>query len=446
MTYSSAPQPEPGQRRRSGRWLFTRAHLSAVLVAAVGVLIGVIGGRPDALVVIAPLVIIVIWSIALRPTGSPSAEAQVARGTVPEGQSNAVVISTEGVQGAELVAASLAATAWIRRRPEHGAVVELLDPSGEQEASQLTIGADPERWGNRSYGTALVGVVGAWGAYSWGPLPLASGTRRMVPAAEVFDNGAPAPHPRGLVGHHRSARAGQGSEFNSIRPFQWGDRLKRINWPRSTRTGELHVTSSYADQDTHVALIVDAQNDLGGSEGYGGKASTLDRAVRSAAAIGEHFTAQGDRVSLQVISGALPVRLSPGTGGKHFRRLLDVLATAVPSPERKIDPERVRLGITPGTLVVIVSSLVSEAMFSRAAALAHSGITVVAIDVLGDSAPDYRGQPEHEQLAWRLRMLERDREIRRVQQAGAAVVPWRGPGSLDLILRQLARRGRAGAM
>lgn len=95
---------------------------------------------------------------------------------------------------------------------------------------------------------------------------------------------------------------------------------------------------------------------------------------------------------------------------------------------------------------VIVSSLVSEAMFSRAAALAHSGITVVAIDVLGDSAPDYRGQPEHEQLAWRLRMLERDREIRRVQQAGAAVVPWRGPGSLDLILRQLARRGRAGAM
>lgn len=105
-----------------------------------------------------------------------------------------------------------------------------------------------------------------------------------------------------------------------------------------------------------------------------------------------------------------------------------------------------RLGITPGTLVVIVSSLVSEAMFSRAAALAHSGITVVAIDVLGDSAPDYRGQPEHERIAWRLRMLERDREIRRVQQAGAAVVPWRGPGSLDLILRQLARRGRAGAM
>ena len=39
-------------------------------------------------------------------------------------------------------------------------------------------------------------------------------------------------------------------------------------------------------------------------------------------------------------------------------------------------------------------------------------------------------------------MLERDREIRAVQAQGVPVVPWLGPGSLDVVLRQLGRRGR----
>ena len=33
-------------------------------------------------------------------------------------------------------------------------------------------------------------------------------------------------------------------KFASIRPFQAGDRLRRIHWPRSLRSGALHVTST----------------------------------------------------------------------------------------------------------------------------------------------------------------------------------------------------------
>ena len=46
-------------------------------------------------------------------------------------------------------------------------------------------------------------------------------------------------------------------------------------------------------------------------------------------------------------------------------------------------------------------------------------------------------------LAWRIRLLERRREIRRVQEVGVPVVQWGGPGSLDAVLRDLRRRASA---
>ena len=43
-------------------------------------------------------------------------------------------------------------------------------------------------------------------------------------------------------------------------------------------------------------------------------------------------------------------------------------------------------------------------------------------------------------LAWRIRLLERRRELRMVMTAGIPVVQWRGPGSLDQVIRDISRR------
>ena len=51
--------------------------------------------------------------------------------------------------------------------------------------------------------------------------------------------------------------------------------------------------------------------------------------------------------------------------------------------------------------------------------------------------PDVRRQ-----LAWRMRLLERETLLLRVSRAGVPVVPWRGPGTLDDVLRGLGRRAR----
>lgn len=433
---------ESSTTQQPGRWLLTHAHLRAIVVAALGTIAGLIAARPDVLVLVVPLLLAAVWSIIAKPTGQPWATGRLARDRVAEGESNAVIVRAGDMRGGDFAAVSLAPMPWVQRRPDHGSRVAAIGGGGAE--AHFTLGADPQRWGDRKYGATLVGAVGPWAAYVWGPVPLAGKQRPVTPAAEPFDSGVPAPHPRGVVGHHRASRPGQGSEFSSIRPFQWGDRLKNINWPRSLRSSELHVTSTHADQDTHVALILDAQSDLGSSEGIGTESSTLDRSVRAAAAIGEHFALQGDRVSLQIMSGAMPKRLMPGSGPAHFRRLLDVLGGAVPAPEREIDPAKIRLGLRAGTLVVIVSSFVSEGVLVRAAALARSGLTVVAVDVLGETQLHNESIDVPDQLAWRVRMLEREREIRRVTQAGVSLVPWRGPGSLDMVLRMLTRRGSAG--
>jgi len=326
----------------------------------------------------------------------------------------------------------------------------------------LDVGLQSLRWGRRLVGSGLVAATSAWGAFRFGPLDCPPRTLRTLPLPATFDAQAPTPHPNGLVGLNRSRRAGDGSEFASIRAFQHGDRLRRIHWPLSLRTGELHVTSTWADQDSNVMLMVDALNDLGQSEGLGRSASSLDvtvRAaaamavtVRAAAAMAEHYLRRGDRVGLRVFGTINVARLPAVAGRSHLRRVLDTLANIEAGTDRQSNPTTVAGGLPDGTLVIVLSPLVSPDALTHAVTLARRGLGVIIIDTLPeqvgrqDVAGTHGDADARAQLAWRIRLLEREREIRRVQQAGIPTVPWRGPGSLDQVLRDLGRRSSAGRM
>ena len=49
------------------------------------------------------------------------------------------------------------------------------------------------------------------------------------------------------------------------------------------------MTSTWADRDTHVLLLLDTDIDLGASGGVDGRSSSLDIAVRAAAAVAQHY-------------------------------------------------------------------------------------------------------------------------------------------------------------
>lgn len=449
---------------RNDRWGPTPALVRVVSVVLVTAPVALLARRPDLLVLVAPLAMVLAWSLVTRPSQVPARRFSLSHGQVREGDQVLAVTDVEPVEHADVLAAALSPSPFVEDVPlERARAVDDPDGLAVQRTSTVVpadgplvrglrravIGVRLTRWGVRRVGPVQVAAVSPWGSFRWGPVSMEPLGLRTLPQPVAFDSSSGAPHPRGLVGMHRSARPGEGSEFATLRPFQVGDRLRRIHWPRSTRgDGELYVTSSYADEDTHVAVLVDAHYDLGRSGGVTGEPSSLDRSVRAAAAVAEHFLQQGDRVSLRVLSARTPLTVPTGTGRRHGVRILDTLSRIVPSVDEQTDPQRVHLGVSEGTLVVMISALVSPDALTQAATLARRGLSVVVVDALVDpAAGDVTSSKDKDPLArtaWRIRMLERDREIRAIRSQGVAVVPWLGPGSLDVVLRELARRGRAG--
>ena len=226
--------------------------------------------------------------------------------------------------------------------------------------------------------------------------------------------------------------------------------MRRIHWPSSLRSRTLNVTATYADHDSQVVVVADAANDIGISGGINGSPSTLDSTVRAAAALCEHYVRRGDRVGLQVVRAQTPAYIRASTGKLHLRRMLATLALTRAGgllvDERDAPP---RLRVNPGAIVFMCSPLdlaVDDAARDQPGGARpdpRRGRHVASDIVLTDE--DDRSD-ESTMLAWRIRMLERQADTRAVVAAGIPVVPWRGPGSLDQVLRDVARRARAPRM
>lgn len=415
----------------------TYAHARAFSLSGLGLLGAVLLQRPDLLVLVFPLALVAGWGAVTRPRDRPQARLRQSHTMLREGDTAHLGIEVVPVPGQDASAASVATSVYVEAPGGRNARVTPTPEAGITVTAAVALRAT--RWGRRRLGPAVIGGSSAWGAFRYGPIPMDALVVTVIPQPSVFDSSAAAPAPRGLIGRHRSSRPGDGSEFASIRPFQWGDRLKRIHWARSLRSGTLHVSTTYADQDTHVAVVLDAHYDLGRSEGVDGRPSSLDQSVRAAAAVSEHFLHHGDRVSLRVLSHRSPMMVPPGAGRRHGVRIMDTLAHVVPGPP--LDSRATPLRLRPGALVVVVSAMVSPDPATSAAMLAGAGFSVVMVDTLQD-----RVQPEDDErlalLAWRLRMIERDHEIAQIMKRGVPVVPWVGPGSLDGVLRQMGRQRR----
>ena len=423
-------------------WQATHAHVRASLAGSGLALAAVLMRRADLLVLAAPLVIVALWSVLTRPREEPLSTVSVSPAAIREGETASWRVGLEAVSGMEEAVVRLSSRPRLDPSPRSGVRAASLDG----QPASLTIGVRSMRWGHRGVGPGVVGATSAWGAFRWGPHEIEARALTTLPLPSTFDATAPVPHPSGLVGLNRGGRPGDGSEFASIRPFQQGDRLRRIHWPVSMRTGSLHVTSTWADQDSHVVLVVDALNDLGPSEGLDGAASSLDVTVRAAGAMAEHYLHRGDRVGLRVLGSESATRLPAAAGRNHLLRVLDTLAAIDVATDVRDDPHQVLLCLSAGTLVIVLSPLVSPVALQHAVTLARRRLTVIVVDTLPSGLTDTNDEDPFAALAWRVRLLERRREMHRVQEVGVPVVTWRGPGSLDQVLRDVSRRSAAPRM
>ncbi len=413
-------------------WQPTAAMLRAMAIAVVLIAIALIWRRPDLLVIATPFAVVTAWSALTRPSASPTFDDSLGHTTVREGEATIWRGTVDGPPEVDLAVAVLDHDAWIETRPSSGVVTALADGGN----ASLEVPVRSTRWGVRTIERIQVVAVSPWAAYRWStvttPRPFVT-----LPVPGVFDVGA-SPRPNdGLVGLHRSTRSGEGNEFAGLRAFRSGDRMRRINWARSLRSGELQVNGTWADLDTHVALVVDATDDVGISEGVDGRSSSLDVTVRAAAAIAEHYSPRGERVSLQTFGARVAQTVPPGTGRAQLRRLLESLARINPGGSASAGGPLISR-TSGGRMTVVLSPLISPHALDLAVSLGRRGMSVVVIDTLPEHVLDH--DDDLTALAWRIRLLERRREVRMVSAAGIAVVEWRGPGSLDNVIRDIARR------
>jgi uncharacterized protein (DUF58 family) len=426
--------PHRTSSRRLGTWEPTAAQQRAILLGAAGAVTAVVGRRPDLLVIVTPLVVAAVWGHLTRPRVEVTGTARLGDSTLREGSVTGLYVHTTPELPDVHGVVTVARVPWVDRKPSSG-IAELDDGAA-------TIGLRSTRWGRRRVGTVSITLFSSWGAFRVGPVDLPDLDSATLPVPASFDASAPTPHPRGIVGLNRSNRPGSGSEFNTIRPFHPGDRLRRIHWPVSMRTGTLHVASTFTDEDAHVFLLVDCFSDLGPREGIDGRPTSLDVTVRAAGAISEHFLRSNDRLTLRTVGAAEVPALGTGSGTNHLRRVLDTLALITPASERRDTGEHALRGVDPNALCLVLSPLIDQTMVSLAHTLAARGMTVVVVDTFPDHLVAGTGDV-YQALAWRMRLLSREAQVSSLRLRGVPVVPWRGPGSLDQVLRDIARRSSA---
>ena len=416
------------------RWSTTASLARGLTVAGLGIGMALVLGRPAVVVLVAPIMVMAAAQLRAKPRTEPHVGVQTTYAVLHEGQGTTAPLRIAPPNDVEFVTRVCAQASYVALRPRYGCFGYLVDHPAPLQIS-------PRRWGQRRIGEEKIGLFTPWAGYRWGPVALVGREVSVLPTAATFRSAAAAPNPIGLIGAHRSRRDGEGTEFSSIREFHAGDRMRRINWRTSLRTGVLHVVSTRSEEDTALLLLVDALADYGISGGIDGVESSLDVAVRAAGAIAEQYVRQGDRVSLRVVSPHGEY-VGYGAGTRHLRRILSQLARVTPGVPHDVSVDQIDFRTTAGTMVVVLSPMLSDGMATSAVRLLRRGLPVIVVDTLPpDAAPTVSSEtdPGIAELAWRMRILERRGVLAQLSAAGCPVVPWNGPRTLDEVVRRLAR-------
>jgi uncharacterized protein (DUF58 family) len=436
------PAPEPPDEPAGPVWGPTRALGRAVLLCGLLLLGGVLLGRIDLVVLAMPFAVGTAVALRRRPNGRPHLRLSLSEDDVGEGAEVSGTVHLANTDAADYpaVVVRTRVSPWLSLAGADRPRVAVLNRG---EATEIALGGAATRWGRPTFGPAAVRAVACDGLLAGVPVGTAARRLRVFPVTAPFRAVEAMPRAAGLVGVHRSRRPGEGGELAGVRVFAPGDRLRRVDWRVSLRAGQLHVASTLSDRDAEVVLLVDVLTEAGVSGGVHGAPSVLDATVRAAAAVAEHYLHLGDRVSL-VEYGPRARRLGRASGRRQYLRVLEWLLDVRAEASPKEPYERVfGLHATSGNaLLVVLTPLVDERSAMMLARLARAGRFMVAVDTLPPGArPPHEGQWTG--LAYRLWRLERENTLGELREHGVPVVRWAGAGSLDLVLRDVARLASA---
>lgn len=404
-------------------------------LAAFGLLAAVALGRPELAVLAAPFALVSAVGVSLarvplvRVLSAVHAERTVEGGTV---KVELELRSDDAIHHAE-VALILPEGAHV----EEGTNPALIRIGGGQSV-ELEWLIRCNHWGAYTLGAAALRSRDPLGLFVYEqrigkPQPL-----KVYPSAERLRSLLRPLATQPTAGNQVARERGDGIEFADLRPFVHGDRLRRINWRATARSGELWVNDLHPERNADVVIFLDSfvearREDLG----------TLDLAVRAAATLAERYLAHRDRVGLVVFGGILNW-LTPATGIVQRYRIVDALLDAeilLSYAWKDIDvvPRRT---LPPQALVVALSPLLDERALVALADLRRRGFDVAVIEISPvPFAPAESG--EVDPLVERLWLLRRAARRTAFHSLGMPVVEWREGRSLQSAIEEVAAFRRA---
>ncbi len=382
-------------------------------------------------------------ALGLGGAGAPQLEVDVEppRERALEGEEVEVVVTLRWRRAPAHAEVYLALPAGLRARAETPNPVGLAPGDGE-ERLRFRIACD--RWGGYVLGDVFVRARDRFGVgrYEWRrgePYPL-----KVYPREEALRSYLRPREVQVFTGNEVSRQRGEGVEFADLRPFVYGDRVRRINWRASARRRELWVNERHPERNTDVVLFLDTFADARTVD-----ASTVDQAVAAAAALTTRYLAQRDRVGLVAFGGTLRWFL-PGSGLIQRYRIVDALIdTEIVENYAWKDIDIIPLGtLPPEALVVALSPLLDMRAVDSLLNLRARGFDLAVIEISPQpfAAP---GRGELDGLAYRLWQGNREALRARFHQAGVAVVEWnRGEPLTEKLeeaeaFRRFARLARA---
>ncbi len=244
-----------------------------------------------------------------------------------------------------------------------------------------------------------------------------------------------------LVPHLQTARLrGIGSEFESLRDFEEGDDIRRIDWKATARQGRPISRNYEIEHLRDVMLVVDRGRLMAGKAGEGTK---LDHALDAALMLGGVALDCGDRCGLLVFDQEVQAYLPPRGGMSQLQSLIetlyDVQPTLTESHFRRAFMH-LQTRLTKRSLVLVLSDVLdpdsSSAVIAGLISLSRRHLVVLAAlrtpeieGVLVEPVDDDQ-RPFRKAVAYRL-IRERAEVMARLQKAGIHILDVR-PEELTL--------------
>ena len=300
------------------------------------------------------------------------------------------------------------------------------------ERRELEVPIRCAHWGTYQVGRVAWRVRDAFGLFVYEGRVPSGHWLKVYPHGETLQRLLRPLETQAFSGNQVARSRGEGIEFADLRPFTYGDRVRRVNWRATARRGEPWVNETHPERNSDIVIFIDTF-----SEARRPDLGTLDISVRAAASLAALYLREKDRVGLVSFGGVLNW-LTVTSGTTQLYRIVDSLLDAeillsYAWKDLDVIPPRT---LPPRALVFAFSPLLDERAVGALLDLRARGFDLAVIELSPYSfVPE--GETEVEHLAYRLWRLQRDALRTKYASLGVPIVEWREGVPMEAVVEEV---------